>query len=116
MFSLYMQQITVEGIGLSGDEVAASLSRADVPWGNSSMEGVPIGEVFFLRDKIKPSGSHHHTLHVMTFIVGSTQASLIGPLVGVKPISLVYLITNVAHMVHFLFKSFEGVLPMVLYS
>ena len=114
MLALHMQHITVKGVGFSGDEVVAPLDRADVPRGHSSVEGIPMCEVFFLRDEIKPGSPYHHTFRVIAFIMGSPQAPLIGHFDGVQSILLAYLITNVSHLVVSMPKGFEGVPTMIL--
>ncbi len=114
VLALYVQHITIKGVRLSRYEVAASLGRADVPWGHSSVESIPVCEVLLLGNKIRPGSSDHYALIMMTFVVGSTQTPLIDHFVGVQPGLFAYLITHVAHMLFPLSNGFDGVLLTVL--
>ena len=73
-------------------------------------------KVFFFCDEVKTSGTHHYTLRVMAFIVCAAQTPLICHLVDVGPIPFLYLVIDIAYVLHPLLDDFNSLPPTVLDS
>lgn len=92
MLLRHVAQIEVQGVRLTHGDVIAGRR------GDSNVERILMGQIFFLASKVKPGRANHKTLLMPALVMSLPQAPMVLHLVSVVLISHNALISHIAHV------------------
>ena len=96
---LHMHHVTIECVGLPGDDEFAPRGRTNIPGGDGSVEGIPVCKVFFLRDEAESGGSSHYALRMVAFVVKPGPVPSVGYYVRIWTVFFAHLVPDIAYSV-----------------